>query len=480
MKYLLNADVNGIQKMESLEFPVSADYVESWGVYEALRELLQNAKDAEVESGIAFCMYREGSTLYILNRGISIKRDSLILGVTTKRNRNDLIGEHGEGLILGVLALLRCGKTVTIQTNYEVWSPSTRYSEKWLSSVLHLDIDSTPQEITIPYVSVVVNDISDEDMELLYSRIRWLPDARVSRNEIDTDYCTILLEPSERGRVYVKGIFIEDKENLAYGYDLKNANVGRDRSAVSSRLLHINVIRAIDQAFNSGKIDASTVLSLFEVDYNEFRYHFIHGPLLDSSYHYKVLDEVAQQWAFKHDTSEQQAIPVRNLNEVNELAHWGLRGVIVPSTLMIILGSLGRSKDVAIRTRAESLSVVFDLSDLLSSEYENYTYCLSVLNHVWPESSNVTVKIASFKTDHLRGIAYLNKDSTKSVAYIRRSVLATTHDTFRTMIHELSHVVTRAVDGQKLFHACVEDVWCKVCAHLQLDNSRYVVAALAE
>ena len=114
-----------------IELTIKVDYLPNWGVYEGIRELLQNGKDAETEYNAPLTVrYRKDSnTVGIENDGCPLPYEALLLGHTSKVGRPDLIGKFGEGLKLGILALVRTGLPVKIRSGGEVWVPSIQRSE---------------------------------------------------------------------------------------------------------------------------------------------------------------------------------------------------------------------------------------------------------------------------------------------------------------------------------------------------------------
>ena len=102
-----------------IELTIKTDYLPGWGTYEGVRELVQNGRDAETELNAPFSVQHRGNTLCLSNTGARMPREALLMGHTTKRGNNELIGKFGEGLKLGVLALVRAGHTVVIENRDE-------------------------------------------------------------------------------------------------------------------------------------------------------------------------------------------------------------------------------------------------------------------------------------------------------------------------------------------------------------------------
>lgn len=73
--------------MKKYELSLSRNYVSSWGIEEAIRELLQNAKDSNGEDIID--IDKSSGTITITNKNTSIPSSTLLLGNTSKRDDLD-------------------------------------------------------------------------------------------------------------------------------------------------------------------------------------------------------------------------------------------------------------------------------------------------------------------------------------------------------------------------------------------------------
>src|SRR5262249_29918758 len=150
-----------------LELSVKTTYLPTWTVWHGLRELVQNAKDAEVELNAKMGVQHTGKVLRIENEGAILPREALLFGHTTKTGNSELIGKFGEGLKLGILALVRDGFPVKIRSGCEVWVPAIEKSEKYDADVLVFDIQGgrKPEQ----RVSVEIGNILKED----WAKFRW-------------------------------------------------------------------------------------------------------------------------------------------------------------------------------------------------------------------------------------------------------------------------------------------------------------------
>lgn len=136
--------------MPKVELSIKASYLPNWTLYEGVREILQNARDAEIQDNAKMDVkhvyrVRNGrpvGALVVVNEGTTIPKEAFLVGHTTKSNRDDLIGKFGEGLKFGILALLRLGLDIKIRNGDETWNPLIERSEKFNAEVLKFDVTS--------------------------------------------------------------------------------------------------------------------------------------------------------------------------------------------------------------------------------------------------------------------------------------------------------------------------------------------------
>lgn len=104
--------------MAKIELSITTTYCPDWSSWEGIRELIQNARDAEVQHGATMSVVHrpDTRTLVITNEGVTLSREALLFGNTSKVGRSDMIGHFGEGMKVGILALLRVGGGVVIRT----------------------------------------------------------------------------------------------------------------------------------------------------------------------------------------------------------------------------------------------------------------------------------------------------------------------------------------------------------------------------
>jgi hypothetical protein len=88
-----------------LTYPISPDYIKSWSAERAIAEIIANAIDADP---VGFTIgYADGILDITDNADLGIGAEGMILGYSDKRERDDQIGQFGEGLKIATLVLAR-------------------------------------------------------------------------------------------------------------------------------------------------------------------------------------------------------------------------------------------------------------------------------------------------------------------------------------------------------------------------------------
>ena len=233
--------------MAKYELSLVKSYVQEWTAEDAIREIIQNAIDESnrVEDNAMSVEYDpEEKTLIISNKKSVLTHDTLLLGNTSKATDDNMIGKFGEGYKLGILVLTRENHPVVIQ-NYglkETWTARFVNSRRWKDEVLTIFTDKSQIWNKPPHnnLSFVINNVDQSMYDKVVEKTLFLKDiytgVYVEDNYKKTSYGNILFEESEKGRVYVNGLFVTILEDLKYGYDIKARyiEIGRDRNLIDS------------------------------------------------------------------------------------------------------------------------------------------------------------------------------------------------------------------------------------------------------
>lgn len=215
--------------IKNYEITISPNYVSNWGINEAIREILQNAIDAD-KNGYKKSIYYSGDTLYVNNEGISLSAKDLILGCSSKSDQDGMIGKYGEGFKLALVVLLRKGMNVYVDNNDKLWSPSFKVSEQFGTQVLNIEESDDGRGEGLTFV------ISPVDQQLYNSLLNYFPCIDESfGNVVNCDNGQILLDKQFKGKMYVEGLYIQTDDNFQYGYNFNSdvVELDRDRKAIN-------------------------------------------------------------------------------------------------------------------------------------------------------------------------------------------------------------------------------------------------------
>jgi len=435
--------------MSKVELSINVAYLPSWGAWEGIRELVQNGKDAELEFGAMLEVTYLNGTLRIENDGASMDRNVLLFGTTSKHGRSDMIGKFGEGLKLGTLALVRQGHTVKIRTGDEVWTASIARSERYDADVLYFDCvgGREPKK----RVRVEIDNVSEEVWEELRERFLFI--TKPKKNEIvATDRGDLLLGARYRGRIFVKGIFVQRDPRLQYGYNFKHAEVDRDRKMISSW----------DQEYESSRIWGDAVAARPDLldPYFELMSKGdadLKGAEVTTSY---IPREVREGVAAKFKAQfGADVVPVNNLSESHEVEHLGKRGVVVSKGLGAMLAESIGNKDALMKAAREEVTRTLAWGDMTHDQQKNLFDAIALVSMVRTGCTLDMIDVVEFRSPKLRG---QYKDERILLA---ASVVADRDQVLATLVHEFSH--KEGGDGEKAHVAAIEALWRDIVKNLR-------------
>ena len=99
-----------------IELTIAPNYVPSWGIVEAIRELFQNALDQQEQypdNEMDWSYDEDEQKITISNKTSTLTAQTLLLGATSKAGDVSTIGQFGEGYKIATLVLLRNNKKIT-------------------------------------------------------------------------------------------------------------------------------------------------------------------------------------------------------------------------------------------------------------------------------------------------------------------------------------------------------------------------------
>lgn len=205
--------------MKSYELTVTPDYVSDWGIWEGLREIVQNAIDAETD-GYPFQVFFNEDQIIVEQVGVSLPAKTLLLGSSTKKD-STYLGKFGEGYKLALLALVRAGANVEVIQKDKKWTASFNHSEVFETDVLTINEVEWDSADCLVWA---ISGLSQEDIDEF--KFKFLSNRKKR----------MLMSEEHKGCLYVGGLFVAKYNSLEYGYNFDPGDVplNRDRNMTMS------------------------------------------------------------------------------------------------------------------------------------------------------------------------------------------------------------------------------------------------------
>lgn len=435
--------------MAIVKLTIKKDYLPGWGLWEGVRELVQNGKDAEVEHGAKLTVeWRPssvtplGGRLHIENEGTSIPRSALLMGETSKEGRDDLIGKFGEGLKIGILALARLGRSVLVRSGPEVWRATLTMAEEFNATVLAFQIQGGRKDQSRTVVEI---DMTRKEWEEFRPRFLFLGTATPD-DRIETPTGTLLTAPRFKGKLYVKGIFVAESPTLSYGFDLKRAKIDRDRKMVDPFSLQSETRRVLTAAVAQRPDLFDRYFRLVERGADDARYNAWEGGEIPA----EIRALAVAKFRERHG---EDALPVATLDESKTLEHLGKRGVVCGESLRAILVDLGSTREAIAKLR-EEVTATYSWGDLSPIERAYVDRAVRRVALAVEDFTMEKVDVVDFRDKKLLG---QHKDGRYLLA---RRALKSRAEALGVLVHEVAH--DRGLDGEKSHGAEVERIWSAI------------------
>lgn len=250
--------------MSTYELSLTSNYVADWDFKMAIRELIQNGVDQEtLEPDNIFNIFYENGTLQFENLKSKLKINTLLLGRSSKTHDDNTVGQFGEGYKISALVLNRLGKTFTVH-NYgknEIWTTRFINSRKWHDKILAFDVNENISSRN--GLVIEVGNITPEEYDVIQDI--WLG-FKGDYKKIDTSKGEILLDESEKNKIYVNGLYISCSADLQYGYNFhsKYLKLERDRKSCDSFDAKLLTSEMLNEAFLEDKIEPGKIMEMVE------------------------------------------------------------------------------------------------------------------------------------------------------------------------------------------------------------------------
>lgn len=430
------------------ESDIKRDYRPTWSLWEGVREVVQNAWDAKTEHRATFSVTHDGRRLLVKNEGCTLDREAMLFGHSTKAGRSDLIGQYGDGFKVGMLALVRSGHPVVVWTGGEKWVPAIERSRDFKADVLTWRISEG-----LAYQHRVLVEIQCTRAEWSALEKRFLFLGKPHPDTIKTDYGWLLGDPDHDGKLFVKGIYVQEDKELQNGYNLTaNVEVDIDRKMVDSWHAKWSIGRIQALAAHSPKA-VDRVLAMIEDESKD-----VAGlkDLSPGDIPAQLADQAAARFL---DTFGPTAIPVASLEESAKLAHAGRIGVVVGAVKRAVLAVRLDTFDKVKDSLDVKVAKKYSWDELTDGERKNFEQARDLIKSAGIEYSGVW-QVVDFRDGDCLGL------HTRGVVYLRRDQLATRKDALETMVHEVAHAVGGA-DGEITHVRNIEDIWSRIVEYLR-------------
>jgi hypothetical protein len=291
--------------------PMSDGYVIGWGLWEAVRELWQNALDETADGVCKASLTYDGNLLRIATTRGRLDHSMLVLGNSSKREQN-LRGKFGEGFKLSLLVLARLGNPVEVLTGSESWQPKLEHDDTFNSVVLKIYTEPVEEREGVEFI---VGDVTESDWDTIRKNIR----------PQDETFNSILEAPDQMGRIYVGGLYVTTVKGFKCGYAFRagTINLDRDRGMVSG----------FDLAWETSKLwtdrGGKRAVELMNEEAPDVEYVESHAAPTSRL----ALDQAS----YFSSSYGIHAVPVSSQEEIQRATNAGIKWVLVPEKVKSVL-----------------------------------------------------------------------------------------------------------------------------------------------
>jgi hypothetical protein len=418
---------------------IKEDYCPSWGLFEGVREFMQNGQDA-TRIGCTFdaVFLADANTIRVKTIGAVLEHKTLLLGESSKRDRSDMLGQQGEGYKIGSLVLCRLGKGVKIRTGEEVWIPAIEHAKQFDARILVFNIEKGRKPIN--EVIVDITGVTQEEWDSIKRKFLFIDDGGATI--VESPVGSVIIDGL--GMVFVDGIEVCKLDKFHHGYNFRPADVELDRdrrlmdmwkaSSLTAKVWEALYMRTTRE--HCERVD--NMLAKDVPDVEHFRYEWCVGM--------KARERVSER--FKEKFGE-KAIPVRTESEAREIQFYGRHAAVVEAEPLrhILEREVGTIEQVK-RSLAEEIKQEHTMVSLDPAESKNFVMALEFVSKAIQKSGFELTKditIVEFNSPSVMG---MRKDDK---IYISRNTLVSFEEALKTMVEEVAHEV-----GADATHSHVE------------------------
>jgi len=328
--------------MAKISLNVTKKYRPSWGYFQGVRELLQNARDGEEFDGYKMSVehFPRTNKLVISNAGIAIDPALLLLFGESSKGDGLQRGKFGEGFNMGCLALTRAGHALTIYNGEEVWRPgfetmddpgSPFYGHE-VFTILTRKLQNARPDFTVE-----IENVTKDIWEATKPCFLFLSPPKASESVV-LDSGTVLLGEEFKGRIYHRDIYVPLSDlaarelDLECGYDVKHLELGPDRDIVNAWTLRSQLSQLWTEAHQADPEKfAPRIYNMLKGGRSEMK-------CMSYRADEKLLSALRNEFLKEHGDD---AVPVSSMQDSMELSALGAKTTVVDRTLHELLEKTG-------------------------------------------------------------------------------------------------------------------------------------------
>jgi hypothetical protein len=240
---------------------------------------------------LGFIRYREKEgDLEFTNFGAKLSRETLDLGVTSKRKKDHLAGTHGEGFKVASLVMVRSGYQVRYEASSYYWSftlggKDGRHLYCNISPISDNKLEKQKKEHFDGVSKGSLRKLKANNWEDVTVRIGrvygpyW--GGKITREEfmawttvsldldrplksIEVAYGTLILDEAFGNKIYLKGLLLDGNSSakkFKFGYNLLDGHVNRDRQRLTNPQDEAKVLANIWEA--AIRMDMGNTLKIY-------------------------------------------------------------------------------------------------------------------------------------------------------------------------------------------------------------------------
>ena len=269
----------------TIRLSLTQDYAKSWKIWEGLREIVQNWYDgllstidhmaaslgqqspeapaiSRYESDLCveyrassrcseeplgrIVLDKRDSSLHLVNSSTELARRVLLLGYSAKSERKEVIGQFGEGLKVGALALVREGRQLVMETRQDKWGFCLERDPVFEEQVLTIQVtqrnaeggeavDTSSLQLSPTDTCLTLYPLLLTEWRKFSQKFLFL-ETLLPADLVKSESGWLLLAPRFSGQLYVRQIWVSDMSKAAggmlAGVNLHRLRLDRDRRSV--------------------------------------------------------------------------------------------------------------------------------------------------------------------------------------------------------------------------------------------------------